>query len=152
MGYLNKELDTKEVLSEDEWLSLGHLGHFDKDDFLTVHGKPESFITLTTGEVVIPHKVSKRTSTVSFFLNSWHTEKSETFMLSLPVISVFFQIEQLVRMELPCVRHAMLVGDQEQYLAVLLVLDTLLDQATQMPGKELTEDAQRWFRHARSGG
>ena len=59
MGYLNKELETKDVMTEEEWLSLGHVGFFDSDDFLTVHGKPDSFIKLTTGELVVPHKVTK---------------------------------------------------------------------------------------------
>ena len=33
-----------------------------------------------------------------------------------------FQIEQLVRMELPCVKHAVVIGDDEDYLAVLLTM------------------------------
>ena len=34
------------------------------------------------------------------------------------------RLEQLVRLELPCVKHAMIVGDGEEWLAVLLTLRT----------------------------
>ena len=40
-------------------------------------------------------------------------------------------------------RHAVVVGDGEESLSVLLTLQTQAD------GTTLTEDAQRWFRHAR---
>ena len=34
------------------------------------------------------------------------------------------RLEQLVRLELPCVKHAMIVGDGQEWLAVLLTLRT----------------------------
>ena len=57
MGYLNKENETKEVMTEDHWLKMGDLGFFDEDGFLTVLGKEENFITLNTGEVISPLRV-----------------------------------------------------------------------------------------------
>jgi len=60
-----------------------------------------------------------------------------------------FQIEQLVRLELPCVKQAMVIGEGQSYLAVLLTLHTNIDEKTKQPGKVLTDDAQRWFKHAR---
>ena len=60
-----------------------------------------------------------------------------------------FQIEQLVRLELPCVKQAMVIGEGQSYLAVLLTLHTNVDEKTKQPGKVLTDDAQRWFKHAR---
>ncbi len=47
-------------------------------------------------------------------------------------------------------RHVMVVGEQEDYLAVLLTLQTEPDpEDPEKPGDTLTEEAQRWFRHAR---
>ena len=46
----------------------------------------------------------------------------------------------------------MVVGDQEDYLAVLLTLQTKIDSASNTPGKELTEEAKKWFRNARLVG
>ena len=58
MGYLNREAETKEVMSADEgWLNLGHLGYLDPDDFLVVHGKRENFVTLRSGEFQILPKL-----------------------------------------------------------------------------------------------
>lgn len=62
------------------------------------------------------------------------------------------RIEQLVRLELPCVRHAVVVGDQEEEIAVLLTLQTKNDPTTLVKTDNLTEEAMRWFRHARYDG
>ena len=61
MGYLNKENETKEVMTEDHWLKMGDLGFFDEDGFLSVLGKEENFITLNTGEVISPLRVRRNT-------------------------------------------------------------------------------------------
>ena len=57
MGYLNKEAETKEVMTEDNWLKLGDLGYLDEESFVSVLGKSSNFITLTTGEVISPFRV-----------------------------------------------------------------------------------------------
>ncbi len=62
---------------------------------------------------------------------------------------VLFQIEQLVRLELPCVRHVMVVGEGQDHLAALLTLHTDVDENTKLPGNVLTEDVRRWFRQSR---
>jgi long-subunit acyl-CoA synthetase (AMP-forming) len=60
MGYLNRETETKEVIpAEDGWLNLGHLGYVDPDDYLTVHGKRENYVTLKTGTKLYPKKIKK---------------------------------------------------------------------------------------------
>ena len=61
MGYLNKEAETKEVMTEDNWLKLGDLGYTDDDGFVSVLGKDCNFITLKTGEVISPFRVSTNT-------------------------------------------------------------------------------------------
>lgn len=43
----------------------------------------------------------------------------------------------------------MVVGNDQDYLAVLLTLDTMVDDKTGRTTSILTEDTQRWFRHAR---
>lgn len=114
MGYINKENETKEVMSEDNWLRLGDLGYLDDDSFIWVLGKADNFITLNSGEVVCP-----------------------------------LRIEQLLRLELPCVFQAMIVGDGQDYLAALLTLNTKKDDKTGKPSNALTEDTIRWFRNTR---
>ncbi len=58
MGYLNKEPETKECVTEDGWLRQDDLAFIDDDGFVSVLGKEENFITLTTGEVISPLRVS----------------------------------------------------------------------------------------------
>ena len=58
MGYLNKENETKEVMTSEHWLKLGDLGYHDEDGFVSVLGKEENFITLSTGEVISPLRVN----------------------------------------------------------------------------------------------
>ena len=60
MGYLNKDSDTKDCMTEENWLSLGDLGYIDDDDFLVVFGRPKNFIKLKNGELVFPQKVKCR--------------------------------------------------------------------------------------------
>ena len=62
---------------------------------------------------------------------------------------IFNQIEQLVRLELPCVKQAIVIGEGQGYLAVLLTLHTNLDEKTKQPGRVLSDDAQRWFKNTR---
>lgn len=53
-------------------------------------------------------------------------------------------------MELPCIKHVVVVGEEEDYLAVLLTLQTEPDEFDpEKPGTTLTEESRRWFRHAR---
>ena len=114
MGYLNRESETKEVMAADEgWLNLGHLGYLDPDDYLVVHGRRENFVTLRSGEIVVPQK-----------------------------------LEQQIRLELPCVRHAVIVGDGEDYVSVLLTVQTMVedDAASAVQSPRLTEEAARWFK------
>jgi long-subunit acyl-CoA synthetase (AMP-forming) len=58
-------------------------------------------------------------------------------------------MEQLVRLELPCVKQVMIVGDGQDFLAALLTLHTDVDEKTKQPGNVLTEDVRRWFRQSR---
>ena len=47
-------------MTEDHWLKLGDLGFYDEEGFLSVLGKESNFITLSTGEVISPLRVSIR--------------------------------------------------------------------------------------------
>jgi long-subunit acyl-CoA synthetase (AMP-forming) len=69
MGYLNKEAETHDVMTEDAWLKLGDLGYLDEDGFVSVLGKEDNFITLNTGEVISPFRVRQKKSD-NFFFNS----------------------------------------------------------------------------------
>ena len=52
-------------------------------------------------------------------------------------------------MELSCIAYAMVVGSEQEYLAVLLTLQTKRDDATGKMTNELTDHAKKWFRFAR---
>lgn len=58
-------------------------------------------------------------------------------------------MEQLIRMELPCVKDVMLVGELKEHLAALLTLQTGVDEVTNQSNGVLTEEAQRWFKNMR---
>ena len=63
MGYLHNDLETKAAVADDFWLKQsGDLGYTDDDGFVVVLGKKENFITLTSGEVISPHKVIPESS------------------------------------------------------------------------------------------
>ena len=140
MGYLNRESETKEVMAADEgWLNLGHLGYRDPDDYLVVHGRRENFVTLRSGES---------------WQARWWEENHSLFklltMLNFPPgeIVVPQKLEQQIRLELPCVRHAVIVGDGEDYVSVLLTVQTMVedDAASAVQSPRLTEEAARWFK------
>ncbi|XP_073917982.1 long-chain-fatty-acid--CoA ligase ACSBG1 isoform X4 [Castor canadensis] len=50
-------------------------------------------------------------------------------------------IEEAVKMELPIISNAMLIGDQRKFLSMLLTLKCTLDQDTSEPTDNLTEQA-----------
>ena len=52
-------------------------------------------------------------------------------------------------MELSCLAYAMVVGSEQEYLAVLLTLQTKRNDATGKMTNELTDHAKKWFRFAR---
>jgi len=114
MGYLNRENDTKELMTEDQWLKMGDTAVVDEEGFLVLTGYPEDLITLTTGDRVNPT-----------------------------------HIEDRVRMELPCVSHCLLVGEEQPSLGLLLTLDTVMDTDQGLPTHQLTLAAQKWFKAAR---
>lgn len=57
MGYLNRDGDTKDCLTSDDWLKFGVAGLMDTDDFLLVQGKPADWIRLKSGELIAPQRV-----------------------------------------------------------------------------------------------
>ncbi len=66
MGYINREIETKEAVKDGDddnsgWLRLGDLGVLDGDGFLVPHGRreEEDIIALRSGEVILPHKVNE---------------------------------------------------------------------------------------------
>jgi len=54
MGYLNRENDTKDVMTDDNWLKLGDTAFLDDEGFLVVTGYHADLITLNTGETINP--------------------------------------------------------------------------------------------------
>ena len=59
------------------------------------------------------------------------------------------RIEQRIRLELSCIAQAMVVGDSQDYLSVLLTLKTKRDDKSGKMTTKLTENAKKWFRFAR---
>jgi len=131
MGYLNNETATKEVLADekDEDKGEAEKNNNDKSKVFNAVG------WLRLGDLGY---IDDDGFVVS--LGRAHdaiTLRSGAVVMPQP-------LEQLVRVELPCVRHVLVVGEQEDHVAVLMTLKTRDDA-----GEELTEEAQRWFRHAR---
>ena len=67
----------------------------------------------------------------------------------LTCVPQMLQIEQRIRLELSCIAQAMVIGDGQEYLAVLLTLQTKRCEKSGKMTTELTENAKRWFRFAR---
>ena len=69
MGYLNKESDTKEVITSDNWLSLGDTGYIDEEGFVVLTEYKPDLVHLSTGEsvnpTVIEDKVRKELQCIS---------------------------------------------------------------------------------------
>ena len=113
MGYLNRENDTRDVMTEDSWLRTGDRATVDDKGFLVLSCFPADLVTLFSGEEVEPSRLEDR-----------------------------------VRRELGCVAHCVVVGQGRENLAVLLSLDTEVEEGGG-PSTRLTPAAQQWFRAAR---
>jgi long-chain-fatty-acid--CoA ligase ACSBG len=57
-------------------------------------------------------------------------------------------IEDNIKMELPCISNAMVVGDRRKFLSVLLTIQTEVDHDTGSPLDTLTPVAREWCRSA----
>jgi len=55
-----------------------------------------------------------------------------------------FIIENMVKNELPCLSHVMLIGDRRKFLSCLVTLKVEVDQETLEPKSKLTEDTIQW--------
>ena len=113
MGYLNRENDTRDVMTEDSWLRTGDRATVDDKGFLVLSCFPADLVTLFSGEEVEPSRLEDR-----------------------------------VRRELGCVAHCVVVGQGRENLAVLLSLDSEVEEGGG-PSTRLTPAAQQWFRAAR---
>lgn len=60
MGYLNKEIETRERLCEDGWLRCGDRGTLDTEAFLEVTSCPGEMIHLASGDEVEPRRLEGR--------------------------------------------------------------------------------------------
>ncbi|PSN55903.1 Very long-chain-fatty-acid--CoA ligase bubblegum [Blattella germanica] len=56
-------------------------------------------------------------------------------------------IEEEVKNQLPCIRNAMVVGDKQKYLIILLTMKTEMNIKNGEPLDELTSDAKEWCRN-----
>jgi long-chain acyl-CoA synthetase len=57
-GYLNKPLETEEVL-RGGWFHTGDLGAFDKDGFLKITGRKKEIMVLSTGKNIAPRAIEE---------------------------------------------------------------------------------------------
>ena len=130
MGYLNRENDTKVVVHSIRMFSiLTHLQEVMTEDHWLKMGDTavvdeEGFLVLTG------YPEDLITLTTGDSVNPTH-------------------IEDRVRMELPCVSHCLLVGEEQPSLGLLLTLDTVVDTEQGLPTHQLTLAAQKWFKAAR---
>ncbi len=59
-GYYKNETETKNVLSEDQWLRTGDRGYFDKDGFLFIKGRSKNVIIGRSGENIYPEAIESK--------------------------------------------------------------------------------------------
>jgi len=57
-----------------------------------------------------------------------------------------FIIENMVKNELPCLSHVMLIGDRKKFLSCLVTMKVEVDADTLVPRSLLTDEAQDWCR------
>ncbi|XP_023331008.1 long-chain-fatty-acid--CoA ligase ACSBG2 [Eurytemora carolleeae] len=55
-----------------------------------------------------------------------------------------FIIENMVKNELPCLSHVMLIGDRKKFLSCLVTLKVEVDQETLEPRSKMTDDTIEW--------
>jgi len=144
MGYLNRETETKEILPSEE-----EKEEEEKKEVETEKAKSNNNNNNNS-------KKKSPASTAGWLrLGDLGYIDEDGFLVSLGrayeaitlrsgAVVMPQPLEQQLRVELPCVRHVVCVGEQEDHLAALMTLQTKDDG-----GEVLTEEAQRWFRHAR---
>jgi long-chain acyl-CoA synthetase len=59
-GYYRNEAATREVLSEDGWLSTGDVGYLDRENYLFLTGRKKSMIVTEGGKNVYPEEIEDR--------------------------------------------------------------------------------------------
>ena len=57
-------------------------------------------------------------------------------------------IEDAIKLELPCISNALVVGDQQKFLSCLLCLKTEVDPRTSCRMRRLTTGTQKWLSEA----
>jgi long-chain-fatty-acid--CoA ligase ACSBG len=92
LGYLNRPDKTAETITEDGWLKTGDLGQIDKDGFVFLTGRLKEIMKDRGGEMIAPNAV----------------EEGITKFCNKPGKTI--------------IKQAIVVGDGEKYLSVLLTL------------------------------
>ncbi len=59
-GYYRNQAATREVLSEDGWLSTGDVGYLDRENYLFLTGRQKSMIVTEGGKNVYPEEIEDR--------------------------------------------------------------------------------------------
>lgn len=59
-GYFRDPEQTKQVISEDGWLSTGDLGYLDKDGYLFIKGRLKNVIVGPNGENIYPEQIESK--------------------------------------------------------------------------------------------
>lgn len=60
MGYLNRDNDTKEIMTDDHWLRLRDIGHLDEEGYLNVIGRCSDTVKIDTEEQVFVTPMEQR--------------------------------------------------------------------------------------------
>ncbi|KAK2103515.1 Long-chain-fatty-acid--CoA ligase acsbg1 [Saguinus oedipus] len=136
MGYLNMEDKTCEAIDEEGWLHTGDAGRLDADGFLYITGRLKGFRGVAEAWVVI------QLGHLKYILCRGPGLASPELIITAGGENVPpLPIEEAVKMELPIISNAMLIGDQRKFLSMLLTLKCTLDPDTSDPTDNLTEQA-----------
>jgi len=77
VGYYNALEETRQIISEDGWLSTGDMGYIDSDGFIFITGRIKEKYKLENGKYVVPSVIEERLKLSPFINNAlvWGEDK-----------------------------------------------------------------------------
>ena len=84
-GYYKKPEATREVLSEEGWLSTGDIGYLDKDNYLFITDRKKDLLKTAAGKFVAPQPIENALKNSPYVLNAMVVGDQRKFIVALIV-------------------------------------------------------------------